>query len=262
MTQPGFATFWPTFAEIFDQLLPPESVPTEYEKFMISILPDTRQGRIVEFGSGTGRYLLPLAKNGMEVLGVDIDKNALNVFESRAADYGVNVRTAVQDFLSSHGEITDSEEKFDVALIAGSTLIMMTSDSQKDLLNLAKKSIHSEGFVVIETHNRGYIERIHKKRAIRQIELGHVRGNPVTAEAHWIPQDNIWELSYRFIRNGAEIHTKEISVVLPSEEIIQMAHHNGLALSRVMTGWNKKTPESTSPTLVYLFQPFSPTLNH
>lgn len=255
MNQPGFTKFWPAFAETFDELFPPESVPYSYEQFIIDILPEVQKAQVLEFGSGTGRYLLPLASHGIGVWGLDIDAHSLSLFEKRAKDRDLEVKTILQDFLSPDEDTSKLEGKFDIALIAGSTLIMMTPDDQKNLLRYARRVIRKDGAVVVETHNYEHIEQIHGGNSVRQINLGFARGHPVMAEAHWMPEKNIWDLSYQFIRKGLNVQTREISFILPTSEIIKIAKSCGLILSQVTSGWSKNPPQPTAPSLVYLFHP-------
>jgi 2-polyprenyl-3-methyl-5-hydroxy-6-metoxy-1,4-benzoquinol methylase len=81
-------------------------------------------GKALEFGIGTGRIALPLAKHGLEVHGIDMSSAMVSkLFEKPgAADIGVTIG----DFAS-----TSVDESFSIVYVVFNTIMNLTTQAEQ-----------------------------------------------------------------------------------------------------------------------------------
>lgn len=114
------------FASVYDIFME----ETEYEAWLahIAALWDScgaKPRKILDLGCGTGSILLPLAKQGLDCMGVDLSAEMLAEAEHKARKEGLSVRLACQD-------MTELElgEEFDCILSLCDSLNYLTEDGQ------------------------------------------------------------------------------------------------------------------------------------
>jgi cyclopropane fatty-acyl-phospholipid synthase-like methyltransferase len=71
-----------------------------------------RPYKVIEFGCGSGNYVLYLAQQGFDVTGIDISNAAIEIAKKAASEKGVTCKLIVADVLSDMREI---QETFDFA---------------------------------------------------------------------------------------------------------------------------------------------------
>ncbi len=101
-------------------------------------------GPILEIGVGTGRIALPLAKDGMEIVGIDLYEPMLKVAQQRALDVAPLdgslklIQADMRDF--------DLKRKFPVVTIPARTLLLATTEEdQIDTLCRAVQHLEEDG---------------------------------------------------------------------------------------------------------------------
>jgi SAM-dependent methyltransferase len=101
-------------------------------------------GPILEIGVGTGRIALPLAKDGMEIVGIDLYEPMLKVAQQRAFDVAPLdgslklIQADMRDF--------DLKRKFPVVTIPARTLLLATTEEdQIDTLCRAGQHLEEDG---------------------------------------------------------------------------------------------------------------------
>lgn len=101
-------------------------------------------GRVLEFGVGTGRIALPLAERGLDVWGVDGSAEMLR--HLRAKENGQKVTTLCGDFATA-----TAEGKFDLVVLLVNTIYALGSqDGQIACFANAARHLSSGGRFVIE----------------------------------------------------------------------------------------------------------------
>jgi ubiquinone/menaquinone biosynthesis C-methylase UbiE len=65
------------------------------------------QGKVVEFGCGTGNYVIWFAKLGYEIMGIDISQNAIEIARKSASTTSVNCKFMVADVTRDIPKIDD-----------------------------------------------------------------------------------------------------------------------------------------------------------
>ncbi len=105
--------------------------------------------RILEPACGSGRYLVPLAKSGHNVVGLDFDEFMLKKINAKMEGRG-NVEWRKSDIIKDEWEIG-----FDVVLLAANILFNIVSDmeyekAQKLLIEKSAKSLLPGGHLFID----------------------------------------------------------------------------------------------------------------
>ncbi|MFJ4784383.1 class I SAM-dependent DNA methyltransferase [Streptomyces sp. NPDC088794] len=101
-------------------------------------------GRALEFGVGTGRIALPLARRGVEVCGIDLSRAM--VARLREKPGGEDVRVAIGDFAT-----TTVDGQFAVAYLVFNTVMNLTTqDAQVDCFRNAAAHLVPGGCFVVE----------------------------------------------------------------------------------------------------------------
>ncbi|HWW00115.1 MAG TPA: class I SAM-dependent methyltransferase [Candidatus Acidoferrum sp.] len=101
---------------------------------------------VVDFGAGTGRLSIPLAKMGYAVTAVEPCPEMMQVLEAKANLEGVRIESRtqkMQDF--------DAEARFDVALCVFTTLsYLLDKDTLEQALTRLARSLKKKGKLLID----------------------------------------------------------------------------------------------------------------
>src|SRR6266851_5873771 len=113
-----------------------------------------RPGRLIDLGCGTGRLLIPFARRGCWVLGVDLSEEMLKQVGERAARHGVVVHRLKANLVELEG-LTD--QAFDYAACLFSTLGMIHGAEQRQrVIDHAYRLLRPGGRFVLHVHNRWF----------------------------------------------------------------------------------------------------------
>jgi SAM-dependent methyltransferase len=111
-------------------------------------------GRLLDLGCGTGRLLVPFARRGYRVLGVDLSPEMLAVARTRAEEAGVAV-ALLQANLTQLDCLADAT--FDYAACLFSTLGMVLGhDLRRRVVAAACRVLRPGGRFVLHVHNRWF----------------------------------------------------------------------------------------------------------
>jgi SAM-dependent methyltransferase len=111
-------------------------------------------GRLIDLGCGTGRLLVPFARRGFWVLGVDLSAEMLRVAGAKAAAVGVAVQRLQANIVELDGLRDDS---FDYAACLFSTLGMVSGESERRrVVGHVYRLLRPGGRFVLHVHNRWF----------------------------------------------------------------------------------------------------------
>jgi SAM-dependent methyltransferase len=111
-------------------------------------------GRLVDLGCGTGRLLLPFARRGYRVLGVDLSEEMLRVAAAKARAEGVAVNLLRANLVDLTGLEGGS---FAYAACLFSTLGMVAgAEQRRRVVGHAYRLLRPGGKFVLYVHNRGF----------------------------------------------------------------------------------------------------------
>jgi SAM-dependent methyltransferase len=144
-------------------------------------------GRLLDLGCGTGRLLLPFARRGYWVLGVDLSESMLRLVGEKAAATGVEVHRLKANLVALHGL---KDQSFDYAACLFSTLGMVAGRAnRRQVVEHAYRLLRPGGKFVLHVHNRWFNLRDAPGRAwllrdLVQGALGRVEGGDRPMPVH------------------------------------------------------------------------------
>jgi len=191
---------------------PYDSIAELYDPWSASVVEDVgfyleearrSGGPVVELGVGTGRIAVPIAADGIRIIGVDSSRGMLEVCARRAALAGVSVDLRVGDFRSP-----PVREQVPLVICPFRSLLHMHTDDDRQLVLAAVRGLLLPGgrFVfdvftpgsedIARTHDRwlerepGIFEHARWDEGARTLTLT-VRGpsGETTMALAWLPSD-------------------------------------------------------------------------
>ncbi len=108
-------------------------------------------GPALELGCGSGRVMLALAREGLDVTGIDNSPAMLAIARRRFEQEGLSARAALVQ--ANLGDF-DLERRFRLAICAQNTFChMLSSADQLGLLRAARRHLEPEGLLVLDVFN-------------------------------------------------------------------------------------------------------------
>ncbi|MEW8955224.1 class I SAM-dependent methyltransferase [Clostridium sp.] len=102
---------------------------------------------ILDLCCGTGRVTIPLAKKGINTIGVDIHKGMLEHAISKSKNLNLNIQWIDEDCRNLH-----LNEKVSMAVMAGNSFQhFLTNEDQEAFLKSTNKLLKSEGIFIFDT---------------------------------------------------------------------------------------------------------------
>lgn len=106
-------------------------------------------GRVLEMACGSGRLTVPIAQNGVEVLGADLSPAMLEAARAKGSAAGVRVPFVQADMRSF-----DLPEKFSAILIAGNSLLhLLTTRDLQQCLTCVRRHLAPGGRLIFDVSN-------------------------------------------------------------------------------------------------------------
>lgn len=110
-----------------------------------------RPGRLIDLGCGTGRLLVPFARRGHWVLGVDLSEAMLRLAAEKAAAAGVTIHRLKANLVELGGV---ADESFDHAACLFSTLGMVAGAVERQrVVSHVYRLLRPGGIFVLHVHN-------------------------------------------------------------------------------------------------------------
>jgi SAM-dependent methyltransferase len=160
-------------------------------------------GRLIDLGCGTGRLLVPFARRGFQVLGVDLSAEMLRVAGEKAAAAGVTVRRLQANIVELDGL---RDQSFDYAACLFSTLGMVSGAAERRrVVGHVYRLLRPGGRFVLHVHNRwfNFWDR-QGRRWLANDVLRSLAGRPGAGDRAMPTHRGIAGLSlHQFTRRGA-----------------------------------------------------------
>jgi SAM-dependent methyltransferase len=113
-----------------------------------------RPGRLIDLGCGTGRLLVPFARRGYWVLGVDLSEEMLRVARAKAQAAGVRVHRLKANLVELD---CLADASFDYAACLFSTLGMVAGAAERRrVVGHIHRLLRPGGKLVLHVHNRWF----------------------------------------------------------------------------------------------------------
>lgn len=130
--------------------------------------------KILDIGSGTGTYTIPLAKLGYNVVALDYDQGMIDKLRGKAEALDLQIDSFARDMMGLDDLI---EDEYDGILCIGNTLPHLKDmDEVEAFLRIASKKMAEGGVFIIQTVNydRVYKHNVTKLPLIERPENGVV----------------------------------------------------------------------------------------
>lgn len=116
--------------------------------FLIRQLRIKKNARVLDIACGQGRHAIPLARQGMNVTGIDTSASLLRAAKERALQSGVKV-----SFLKRDMRVYRANSKYDFIFVLGNSFgYFSDKDNMKVLSNIAD-SLKTGGWLVLDLPN-------------------------------------------------------------------------------------------------------------
>lgn len=205
----------------------------KYTKRAFRMLPQLDKPQIIDIGCGSGIPTLELARLGQgEVIGIDIDQPALDIFARKIKEAGLTDR--VQAINCSMFAIDFPDESFDIIWSEGSIYAIGFEKGLRDW----KRYLKPGGYLVVHDEQRNISEK-----------LGLVSDCGYELIGHFLLSQDTWRTEYfaPLEKLVNEFQTKLIDDPKTSEELHQ---------AREELGMFRKNPERNSS--IYFIMKWQP----
>lgn len=221
------ATYGDEFADVLDDFFPHDSVDDGTVAAVLGRIRTAYTPRVLELGCGTGRYAIPLARAGARVEGWDLSGRLLERARRAAVVRGASVTWVRRDIRMAD----DRPGRFDLVTCLGSTLSMLEPADQGRVLACAAAMLDPDGpgRVVIETHHRDNVERIHGGRPSVRLTFPRSGGRtPIESRSTWDAATGRWRLDH-YCADAPSRWLSERSCVLTLTDLAGRARDAGLS---------------------------------
>ncbi|ACZ23205.1 methyltransferase family protein [Sanguibacter keddieii DSM 10542] len=244
---PGAAAYGESMADVYDHIFPQSPDAEATAEFVVKLLKGT--GSVLEMAVGTGRLALPMARRGLEVVGVDASPRMLEGLAEKDPD-GL-VTPVLGDFVD-----TDLGRTFDVSMLALNTLFILPDreDQIRTLANLRKHTA-DDGRVIIEAYDPIQYHALTEPKVVTY-QLGPTGLMIDTVMAY--PENQTVVIVHAILEDGGMRKTVEVSRYAWPSEIDLMARLAGLRLVARCGDWTGAPFSATSGRHISIYQPESP----
>jgi SAM-dependent methyltransferase len=113
-----------------------------------------KSGRLLDLGCGTGRLLIPFARRGWRVLGVDLSQEMLRNAAAKASGAAVPVELLRANLVEADGL---RDQSFDVAACLFSTLgMVLGAEHRRRVVGHVYRVLRPGGRFILHVHNRWF----------------------------------------------------------------------------------------------------------
>ncbi len=152
---------------------------------LILAVADQIGGPILELGCGTGRLLLPLARAGRQVTGVDNSAEMLTIAQSKLALEPAAVSQRVALISADMTTLSLSPDSFALAIVGYNTIMHVPGARLPDLLGRLARCLHPGGHLLLDIANPLLIADLEETTAFEMEEalFDPVQGLTITPYA-------------------------------------------------------------------------------
>ena len=165
-------------SQLYDVVVPDWIGEVDFYRELIAHSPLAKTHGVLEIACGTGRITLRFAKDGINITGLDISTEMLDVAQKKSIGIP-NVNWALDDMRTF-----ELETKFGWVIMPGHSFQFMTTpDDQVKCLEQIEKHLVTDGFAVIHVDNQNIswlADLIGKRESAH--EIGGILKHPVTGE--------------------------------------------------------------------------------
>ncbi|MFB5089788.1 class I SAM-dependent methyltransferase (plasmid) [Psychrobacillus sp. PGGUH221] len=197
---------------------------------------------IIELACGTGRLTIPMAKRGLNMVGIDLHAGMLSRAKQKATHEQLNIIFEQQDCTE-----LDLAYKSPLIFMTGNSFQhFLTNESQNALLHSVKKHLLPNGQFIFDTRNPNLAEL----SVYGEFEESHLNNdNQTVFEKHFEEYNHVTQILYcvtqtEISENEQLIHTESDSISLRfvyPMELHRLLDSHGFELINLYGSWKKDT---------------------
>lgn len=197
--------------------------------------------KALDFCCGTGRHLIPLNQNGLDVSGVDINKKCISDLKTKVKTKKLNAKlyqSDVQNFKSN--------EKFDYVYSIESSIGYTSDEKTRNILKNVSNLLNDNGTFVIHLINKNFLIR----NMSRQIWFEKGVNSFLMENRIINPLDGTITLNQtRIIDGDVSKHTIDLRLY-SLQEIKFLMEKTGLRIKNVVGDFNRNAYTQNSPYMI------------
>ncbi len=163
------------YADFFDMVYKSfknDSYSQKELDFIRSKIP--QHASVLDLGCGTGRHLIPLAKAGFKMTGIDSSKKLAKIAQEKLEDNQFQVKIICEDI----NKLNELEGKFNAAICFWNSFCEMAQTAQQanHIFRLLHRSLNDKGILILEQSNLPFHDinhlEFHTKHATEKESYG------------------------------------------------------------------------------------------
>ena len=234
--------FGKRIAEHYDERYAYQTEPAVLDPIVDFLADLSRDGAALEFGVGTGRIALPLARRGVRVHGIELSEPMVERLRAKPA--GNQIGITIGNFATATVEAT-----FSVAYLVANTIMNLTTqDEQVACFRNAAAHLEPGGCFVIEVLVPG-LRRLPPGETFQPFDVSPTH---VGVDEYDVARQGLVSHHYWLTGGEVEVFSPPFRYVWPSE-LDLMARLAGMTLRERWSDWNREpfTSESTKHISVW-----------
>lgn len=249
-------TFWTKnktdiYIELYDDFA--SSLKTSEEVAFLKQIFNKNQ-KIIEFGCGTGRTLIPLLKSGYKISGFDFSKNMIKKAKEKLKRDKLNTKLYIKDLTNF-----SFRTNFDGAILSQRTLnFITTADKQRKALENIAKILTKRSILVINLMPARPDDFASVQKKLKQTETfkNSATGNKVELWENWIPEpmQQTWLFANEFREGTKKAKTKMKMRILFESEMKNLLVLCGFKTLNIYGNWKKAKYDAKSSDLIFVTQ--------
>lgn len=215
------------------------------------------RGLVLECGVGTGRLTIPLAKAGINIVGIDVNERMLTIARAKLAKEPPNVQKRVK-LVKADMRNFKLKEKFSLVIIPFNTFLHMLSvEDQEATLTSIRQHLLPKGLLIISVFNPDLTrpQNVLRLEAVRKVKDDLIM-RFYTQSFDFPSQTTTVQYFYDFVKpDGSVIRTVLTSLKLRyifHDEMRHLMARTGYETENVF-GDEKKSPfQSNSRLMIFV----------
>lgn len=242
------STYGESFADVYDDWYTDIGDAEGAIELVRPLVARTRTPRVLELGVGTGRLAIPLAEDGVEVVGVDASPRMLQqLIAKRGAE-----RSTVLAARADMRRLPFRAGAFGLVLAAFNTLFNLTTErAQRECLDDVARVLRPEGALLVETFVPADPATSSQAVEVRSIGVDHV----VLTASRSDPTSQTVAGQHVEIREAGVRLRPWLLRYLTVDQIDALAESCGLQLEQRWAGWRGEPFTAGSDSQVSLYRP-------
>ncbi|MFF8842425.1 class I SAM-dependent methyltransferase [Streptomyces sp. NPDC015127] len=222
------------FAGWYDRLFPKDASAADTARRIASLHPDPASGT-VEFGVGTGRIALPLARRVGRITGIDSSPEMLDGLRT-----ALGGDTAVEPVHADIRTYTADRTAGLVYCVCGTLSMLLTADEQRQAIRRAADLLGPGGRLVVETHNKPAILALHEGRSHATYFTPYPEpGTGLQTHSTLLPERDLWHCSHIWYESDGTTRVgTELSRLTHPDEVDAYARDAGLEPESRTASWS------------------------